>query len=31
MQTTKLRESLAQGVSKMQDKPLELEKEELKR
>ncbi len=31
MQTTRLRESLAQGVSKMQDKPLELEKEELKR
>jgi len=31
MQSARLRETLAQGVSKMQDKPLELEKEEQKR
>ena len=31
MQTSKLRETLAQGISKMQDKTLEIEKEEMKR
>jgi translation initiation factor 3 subunit C len=31
MQTNRLKEILAQGISRMLDKPVELEKEEMKR